>query len=115
MYVSKECRHIMPTGRRCQSPAMRGSAFCYFHGRPQRRAPARRPIENPINVSLVFEAESAQNACNEIVQGLAANRISNRRAALLLYGVQLAKAQSPDGPFPFEEFDFPDNPEDPAP
>jgi hypothetical protein len=25
------CRHIRPSGRRCQSPALRSSAFCYYH------------------------------------------------------------------------------------
>ena len=26
-----ECRHIMPNGARCQSPALRGKVYCYFH------------------------------------------------------------------------------------
>jgi hypothetical protein len=27
------CRHIRTNGRRCCSPALRASAFCYYHGR----------------------------------------------------------------------------------
>jgi hypothetical protein len=29
-----ECRQVMPGGLHCQSPAMRGCSFCYFHARP---------------------------------------------------------------------------------
>jgi len=38
------CRHIMPSGLQCQSPAMRGSAFCYHHGR---RIPPRGKSPSP--------------------------------------------------------------------
>ena len=29
----KECRFIKANGLKCQSPALRGSPFCYFHSR----------------------------------------------------------------------------------
>ena len=114
MNQPEECRHIMPSGKRCKSPVMRGASFCYFHGRSQRPARARRPAENPIDVALVFEDETAQQAFNEIVQALAANRISNRRAALLLYGVQLAATRSVNLSAPFEIGDFPEDLLEPA-
>ena len=36
-----ECRHIMPDGAKCHSPAMRGMAYCYYHtpGRRSGRPP----------------------------------------------------------------------------
>jgi len=106
MITKTGCRHIMPSGKTCESPAMRGASFCYFHGRPQRPARVRRPVENPFPVALVFDEETAQQAFNEIVQALAANHISNRRAALLIYGTQLAAAKAANNPLPFD-FDGP--------
>jgi hypothetical protein len=46
----------------------------------------------------VLEAETALQAYNEVLQALACNHISNRRAALLLHGIQLANARSGDVP-----------------
>ena len=28
-----ECRHIMPNGARCHSPALRATPYCYYHTR----------------------------------------------------------------------------------
>ena len=33
------CRHTLPTGRLCQSPAAGASAFCFHHTRTRRRRP----------------------------------------------------------------------------
>ena len=32
-----ECRHVRPSGGTCNSPALKGSHFCYFHARLQQR------------------------------------------------------------------------------
>jgi hypothetical protein len=95
----KECRHIMPSGLHCKSPAMRGSAFCYFHGRAPRPArPARSPEAN-IEVSPVSGSSGCALAVNQIMQALANNRISTRRASILLQGVQMASGQVLSSPF----------------
>ena len=88
----QECRHVMPNGRQCQSPATRGSAFCYFHGRaihPARSARSPQPVEEMIELTPVEDSQSTVYAVNEIMQALAANQLSSRRAATLLYAVQL--------------------------
>ena len=112
MIQPAECRHIMPSGLHCKSPAMRGSNFCYFHGRSQRSERARSPADKNFSLCLVLEAETAQQAYNEVLQALSSNSISNRRAALLFWGIQNAKSQSPNSPFPFslddEESIFPE-------
>ena len=94
----KECRHIMPSGLHCKSPAMRGGAFCYFHGRAPRPTRPARPLESNIEVSPVDGSRGCALACNQIMQALAANRISTRRAAILLQGVQMASGQVLPGP-----------------
>lgn len=97
----KECRHVMPSGLHCKSPAMRGSPFCYFHGRAPRPARLARPLESNIEMPLVNSPREIVGAINRIMQALAANRISPRRAAILLQGVQMASGQAlPGAPEP---------------
>ena len=46
----QECRFIKSNGLKCQSPAMRGSQFCYFHGRTRiyvARPRSRKPLQLP--------------------------------------------------------------------
>lgn len=38
-----QCRHIMPTGRKCQSPVLRDEYFCYCHVRLRNLARASTP------------------------------------------------------------------------
>jgi hypothetical protein len=99
----KECRHIMPSGLHCQSPALRGGDFCYFHGRAPRPARPARILESNIEMPLVNSARQAVGALNRIIQALAANRISSRRASILLHRVQMASGSScpaPSNPMP---------------
>jgi hypothetical protein len=86
----KECRHIMPNGLHCKSPAMRGSVFCYFHGRTPRPTRPPRTLESNIEIPPVIGPGEVVGAVHQIIQALAANRISTRRASILLQGVQIA-------------------------
>ena len=90
-----ECRHVMPSGLHCQSPAMSGSSFCYFHARPQRPA---RPREARIEMPDQLDSKSTQVIIHRTLQALAAGHISARRAAVLLYGIQMSSGQSPQIP-----------------
>lgn len=88
MYTT--CRHIMPSGLCCQSPAMRGSAFCYFHGR---RIPPRgkRPSnEHRIEMPAILDGDGIDRAIQSVLQGLAEGHISARRASILLVGLRMA-------------------------
>ncbi|MGD0733254.1 MAG: hypothetical protein ABR956_18460 [Terracidiphilus sp.] len=87
----------MPSGLHCQSPAMRGSAFCYFHARPQRPA---RPREARIAMPDRLDGKGTQAIIHQTLQALAAGHISARRAAVLLYGIQMASGLAPNIPIP---------------
>lgn len=86
----KECRHVMPSGLHCQSPAMRGSVFCYFHSRAQRPALPGRPRDARIEIPAVLDSEGMKTGISRILQALASGVISTRRAGALLYGIQMA-------------------------
>jgi hypothetical protein len=117
------CRHIKTNGKRCQSPSLGLSAFCYFHSRLHRRhrnlvenssalaVPGPIPTtsasgtpqylpdyaaQNPIELDLppVEDAESIQVSISLLIAALARNRIDPRRAAILLYGLQLASTNA---------------------
>jgi len=87
---------------------MRGSAFCYFHGRAPRPARPARTLESNIEIPLLNSHREIVGALNRIMQALAANRISSRRAAVLLQAVQMASGQpllgSDDADDPLEDF-----------
>jgi len=89
----KECRHRMPSGLNCKSPAMRGSAFCYFHGRTNRFSRPGRPAEARIELPSTLNEHGIQDSLSQILNLLASGRIGSRRAAVLLYGLQMASSQ----------------------
>jgi hypothetical protein len=114
------CRHIKTNGRRCKSPSLGLSAFCYFHSRLLRRhrtlletAPAlfaRQPESAPsatetpqylpetlpleLDLPPLEDVESIQVSISLLVAALARNRIDSKRAAILLYGLQLASTNA---------------------
>jgi hypothetical protein len=92
MKTIAECRFIKPNGLKCQSVAMRGSLFCYHHARV--RVSPRRPRRNKEAVldlpSLNGEA-SVLPFLNQVLDALASNSISSKRASSLLYALQIAR------------------------
>jgi hypothetical protein len=112
------CRHIKTNGRRCKSPSLGLSAFCYFHSRLHRRhknllesAPVLHEnnsnptssatgqpqyLPDPLELELppLEDAESIQVSISLLVLALARNRIDSKRAAVLLYGLQLASSNA---------------------
>jgi hypothetical protein len=105
------CRHIKTNGRRCKSPSLGLSAFCYFHSRLHRRhknllennsnptsSATGQPqyLPDPLELELppLEDAESIQVSISLLVLALARNRIDSKRAAVLLYGLQLASSNA---------------------
>ncbi len=86
----------MPTGRNCQSPAMRGSAFCYHHARriPPRGKSPSAGLRVPMPATL--DRHGIATALHGVLQGLADDSISARRAAVLLQGLQMAASHPED-------------------
>jgi hypothetical protein len=85
------CRHIMPSGLRCQSPAMRGNAFCYSHGRRIPPAPNGAPTsEGRVDIPATLNGQGITHALTQVLRGLGSGGISPRRASVLFYGLQLA-------------------------
>ena len=92
MHSFKTCRHLMPTGRTCQSPAVRGSAYCYFHGPQKRATRTARPTESEIEIQAISEPSDIPLVGNQILQAMAAKRISSSRASVMLQTLQAVMA-----------------------
>ena len=111
----KLCRQIRANGNRCASPALRGEVFCYWHFNSSRRhtatqtPPAEVSILTPRNdarepqllapkpqpvldLPPLEDRESIQLAVSMLCAALARNEIDPKRAALLLYGLQVASS-----------------------
>jgi hypothetical protein len=97
------CRHIKTNGTRCQSPALTGELWCYFHHRlHQRHAGFRRNSSNVdyrlpgphIELAPLEDRESIQLALSVVINALATGQLEIPRATALLYGLQIASSNA---------------------
>jgi hypothetical protein len=84
------CRHIKTNGQRCQSPALRGSAYCYFHSRAHTAAKAKSSDLDDIRLPLLEDSASIQVAISQIATAFLSSRLDARHTGLLLYALQIA-------------------------
>ncbi len=90
----RRCQYTKEDGERCGSPAQRGKLFCYFHN-IWNEAESRRALEEqqspfPMGIPDLENPNSIQGAITELVRLMLADRITDRKAGLLLYALQFA-------------------------
>ena len=86
-----ECRHIMPRGTKCKSPALRGQSFCYFHQNLRCHSQdGARAGKGPLQLPSIEDTHGVQTALGQVLGALASERLEARHAGLLLYGLQIA-------------------------
>jgi hypothetical protein len=91
--MHSECRHIMPSGKKCRAAALRGTPYCYFHTRVHQSAKPKPELKNaPLKLPVLEDRSAIQLALAEILDALATARIDSKQAGLLLYGLQIASA-----------------------
>ena len=89
------CHHIKVDGVFCQTPALRGRDYCHFHlqalGRRMRMARERARREpHRLVLPLLEDMNAVQVARMQVLDALASGLLEERRAGLLLYGLQQA-------------------------
>src|SRR5271166_1286476 len=100
----RTCDHLKEDGVYCNSPALKGRNYCYFHlnirGRRLNMARARAlGPEQPLNVPFPEDMHAVQVTLFEVVSALAHKRIDTKHAGLILYAMQQAATnlmQTPD-------------------
>lgn len=85
-----ECRHVMPSGARCHSPALRGKDLCYYHARQRTLVDHNRYRQHSVALPPLEDRGAIQMAINEVVAALAARKIDRHDAGLYLYAIQIA-------------------------
>jgi hypothetical protein len=81
----------MPNGKRCHSPLLRGTNYCYFHTGLHRLAADKNPAaEATIKIPVLEDRSAIQIALAQVLNGLASSKLDPRRAGLFLYGLQIA-------------------------
>jgi hypothetical protein len=89
MSNNNSCTHIKVTGVRCNSPALRGEQFCYFHQNAHRGV--RRPKQSRLHpIALIEDEESIQYALMEVINALMRNTIDVKRATLIIRALHIA-------------------------
>ena len=91
------CRHVMTTGKRCQSPALRDKNWCFYHDRTHYRhrclRSAKKPAKNApesIQIPIIDDPESVQQALSLVVAAVARGTLDDKRATTLLRALGIA-------------------------
>jgi hypothetical protein len=85
-----ECRHIMPSGKKCHSPALRDKTYCYYHTNLPRLADPANTAAKQLPLNAIEDARGIQIALTQVLGALNSPYMDTRRAGLLLYGLQIA-------------------------
>jgi hypothetical protein len=90
------CRHIMPSGSKCDAPALRCKPFCYFHARLHRfsGAKASDPDGN-LKLPILEDRSAIQHSLSRVLDALISSKLDARRAGLCLYALQIATQNVP--------------------
>jgi hypothetical protein len=115
------CRHIRSNGSRCGCIALSGQTFCYYHDRTGKLhrsiipPPPLDAVEAALHRKMLLDPsmgiysgggplvldfppledrESIQIALSMVVAAIAQSRIDTKRAALLIYGLQVASGNA---------------------
>jgi hypothetical protein len=85
------CRHTLTTGRRCKSPALTSSAFCFHHRKlRQARTSSAQPPLFQVAPDALHSPESIQHVLTQVFNGLTSGKLPPRPAGKMLYALQLA-------------------------
>lgn len=80
------CNHIKSDGVRCGSPALTNGSYCYAHTQMHRPSPGLDSLP-PFE-----DANGIQCALMQVADAIVRGEIDIKRAALLLYALQIASA-----------------------
>ncbi len=64
--MSHECRHIMPNGAKCQSPALRDKPYCYFHTRLHRFTAGPIGVMESLRLPVLEDRSAIQIASQNV-------------------------------------------------
>jgi hypothetical protein len=84
------CGRTKNGGGKCESPALRGKSFCYFHDPKRQRRAGAVKVRYFLELTMLETEGTVRAAISETVQALARKEIDIRHGGKLLYALQLA-------------------------
>jgi len=90
MDMYKLCRHIKPSGLRCESPALKGGQFCYYHSKLHSVGAEPNLKFGPLQLPPPEDPAAVQLTVARINDAIINGRLDIRKATALYYGVQIA-------------------------
>ncbi len=96
------CRYIKINGLRCQSPALKGAWFCYYHDKTHTVGAEPHLRFGPLQLPVPEDPAAIQLSVARINDALINDRINLKKATSLYYGLQIA-AQFIDRKQPFDQ------------
>jgi hypothetical protein len=85
--AAPRCTHVKADGNPCRSAAMKGEAFCYFHG----EARARNELQKSMEVPVLEDAQGIQLAIMRVCTLLTNRTIDEKTARAIFNGLNLAQ------------------------
>jgi hypothetical protein len=90
MDMYKLCRHIKPSGLRCESPALKGGQFCYYHSKLHSIGAEPNTKFGPLQLPPPEDAAAIQLTVARTNDAIINGRLDIRKATALYYGLQIA-------------------------
>ena len=94
-----ECRHVLPSGRKCTHELLQNSTFCYKHRYLHELmfAPPARP-GTPFRMPLLEDADGCMMGLQQVCWAMGDKRITQKEAGTYLYAITIAKSLIPRRP-----------------
>ena len=84
------CRHIKPNGLRCESPALKGGHFCYYHSKVHSLGAEPDAKYRPLQLPTPEDPAAIQLSVTRISEAVISGRLDLKKAASLLSGLKIA-------------------------
>ena len=88
MYI--ECRHIKSNGLKCESPALKGQPFCYYHSKVHTVGAEPHLKYGPLQLPAPEDSAAIQLSIARINDAVINGRIDLRKAVVLFGGLKIA-------------------------
>ena len=83
--AAPRCQHAKLNGEPCRAPAVRGRTLCHLHEEIEHPRPGHALV-------FVEDAATLLLAIRQVIRALVDDTIDTKKAALILYGLQIASS-----------------------
>lgn len=84
------CRHIKTNGLRCESPALKGCQFCYYHSKTHSVGAEPHLAFGPLQLPAPEDPAAIQLSVARINDAILGGRLDLRKAMTLFNGLKIA-------------------------